>query len=257
VPGPNRLGVAMEHVQASTDQRLSLARELVKRLEADHEDEACHILSELIQPQTNNLFREVGKLTRELHETLNEFRLDERISDLTTNQIPDAKQRLNYVIDMTEESALRTIQVVEEAVPVADTLRERTRYFKNSWDSFRRREMTADEFRQLNRDIDVFLDQTDVDLSKIHGKLSDIMMAQGAQDLSGQIIRQVIELVQKVEGSLVDIIRITGQDLTDKPRQITDAGAATAMGPAVPGVNHGDVVSNQDEVDELLTSLGF
>jgi chemotaxis protein CheZ len=117
--------------------------------------------------------------------------------------------------------------------------------------------MTADEFRQLNRDIDVFLDQTDVDLSKIHGKLSDIMMAQGAQDLSGQIIRQVIELVQKVEGSLVDIIRITGQDLTERPRQIADADAATAMGPAVPGVNHGDVVSNQDEVDELLTSLGF
>jgi chemotaxis protein CheZ len=247
----------MRHSQASTDQRLSRARELVKRLEADQEDEACHILSELTQPQTNNLFREVGKLTYELYETFNEFRLDERISDLTTKQIPDAKQRLNYVIDMTEKSALGTIQVVEETVPVADTLRERTRYFKNSWDSFRRREMTADEFRQLNRDIDVFLDQMDVDLSKIHGKLSDIMMAQGAQHLSGQIIRQIIELVQKVESSLVGIIRITEQDLTHKSRPNADADPATAMGPAVPGINHGEVVCNQDEVDELLTSLGF
>ena len=247
----------MEHVQASTDQRLSMARELVKRLEADNEDEAANILSELAQPQTNNLFQEVGKLTRELHETLNEFQLDERISDLTVNQIPDAKQRLNYVIDMTEKSALRTIQVVEEAVPVADTMRDRTRYFKDSWDSFRRREMTAEEFRQLNRDIDVFLDQTDTDLSNMHGKLSDIMLAQGSQDLSGQIIRQVIELVQKVENSLVDIIRVTGQDLTIETKQTVEVDATKAMGPAVPGVNHGDVVSNQDEVDELLTSLGF
>ena len=89
-------------------------------------------------------------------------------------------------------------------------------------------------------------------------------MAQDYQDLTGQIIRRVITLVQDVENSLVELVRITGQRM--QPSAVAEVSAEKekekekdieACGPAVPGVDKGDIVSSQDDVDDLLSSLGF
>ena len=84
-------------------------------------------------------------------------------------------------------------------------------------------------------------------------------MAQDFQDLTGQIIRKVINLVQEVEDSLVELIKLSGKKLSEE-----DQGALTEIveeenghGPQVPGVDHGNTVDSQDDVDELLSSLGF
>lgn len=83
-------------------------------------------------------------------------------------------------------------------------------------------------------------------------------MAQGFQDLTGQIIRKVIALVSDLEEKLVELLRISGrpqdeQQAEEKP----EAKTPSAHGPAVPGVDKGDLVAGQDDVDDLLSSLGF
>jgi chemotaxis protein CheZ len=125
--------------------------------------------------------------------------------------------------------------------------------------------MNVDEFRDMSKEIDEFLDVTRDHAGKIHGNLSEVMMAQGFQDLTGQIIRRVITLVQEVEDNLVELIRLSGGARLERGQETREPVAVEesaedvmrGVGPSVPGVDEGGSVSGQDEVDDLLSSLGF
>ncbi|MCW8847624.1 MAG: protein phosphatase CheZ, partial [Sedimenticola sp.] len=84
-----------------SDKRLALAEELVEQLKAGNETESVHIISKLSDGIESELFIEVGRLTRELHEAINEFLIDPRINEMAQVDIPDASERLSYVITMT------------------------------------------------------------------------------------------------------------------------------------------------------------
>jgi len=86
--------------------------------------------------------------------------------------------------------------------------------------------------------------------------LNDVLLAQGFQDITGQIIKLVINLVHDVELSMVELIRITGGTSvrSDSRAQREEAELA---GPAIPSLDSGDTIAGQDDVDDLLSSLGF
>ncbi len=90
---------------------------------------------------------------------------------------------------------------------------------------------------------------------QVHHNLSEMMLAQGFQDLTGQVIRQVISLVEEVEDSLVQLVKVAG-----KPQQSSDKkeiDPIKAEGPQINAQDNPNVVNNQDDVDDLLSSLGF
>lgn len=238
---------------------LTQARELVAHLESGNDAEVERLLDHLGRRREEHLFQELGKMTRELHEALNNFQLDSRIADITESDIPDAKERLNYVIAMTEQAAHRTLGLVEEALPISGELKDNANRLHARWARFRSKDMGVEEFRELSRDLDGFLNQTVGHAGELNGKLNEVMMAQDYQDLTGQIIRRVISLVQEVEDKLVSLIRISGQERLQKP--VDEAADKDRMmrglGPQVPGAAAVDVVSGQDDVDDLLSSLGF
>ncbi|HHO69526.1 MAG TPA: protein phosphatase CheZ, partial [Gammaproteobacteria bacterium] len=127
------------------------------------------------------------------------------------------------------------------------------------WRRFRNKDMTLEEFRAMSQEIEDFLALALEHADRIHGNLSEVMLAQDFQDLTGQIIRRVIALVQEVEERLVELVRLSGgvEPDSDSGRR-GDASLARGQGPAVPGVSEaGGTVSGQDEVDDLLSSLGF
>ncbi len=251
----------MSNGNAHSQWRLEQARRLVAEMESGDGDEADRVLDELSRARESSLFKQLGKLTRELHETLNSFRLDARLASLAERDIPDAKERLNYVVGLTEQSAHRTLSAVEEGLPTAEALGHEAGDLGAEWKRFRKRELSAAEFRVLAKRMDGFFTRTAGDVEQIRGSLTEVMMAQEFQDLSGQVIRRVIGLVQEVEESLVDLLRITGAHLMAageaeaEPEPVPDLEAG--CGPAVPGVDGEDVLSGQDEVDDLLSSLGF
>lgn len=234
---------------------LEQARLLVQQLEIGDEVGAARSMDALSPLQESHLFQELGKLTRELHSTLNNFQLDSRIAGLTEKDIPDAKERLNYVIVMTQQAADRTLTSIEKLQPLTDELGSRSHALQKEWDRFRRRDMHVDEFRKLSNELETYFKWLDENVPAIQGNISDIMMAQDFQDLTGQIIKRVINLVQEVEGSLVELIRITGSQIV-KPPETNNEHDISAQGPAVPGIDKG-VVKGQDDVDDLLSSLGF
>ena len=250
-------GESMSNGAAPDQARLAQARRLVEEIESGHEEQADQVLDELTRMRESNLFRQLGKLTRELHETLNSFRLDSRLSTLAERDIPDAKERLNYVVTLTEQSAHRTLSAVEESLPAAEVLGRDAVELGGQWRRFRQRELSADEFRELARRLDGFFERTGLDAERLRGNLSEVLMAQEFQDLSGQVIRRVIHLVQEVEESLVQLLRITGAQLLGASELLPEEESEAGYGPAVPGVDTNEVLSGQDEVDDLLSSLGF
>lgn len=238
------------------DPRIGQLRELLAHLENGNANEADRLLSDIAREHDTGLFQDIGRLTRELHEALNAFRYDTRLVDLANVDIPDAKERLHYVIDMTEQAASRTLNTVEQSKPVCEEIRTRARGIHGDWRRFMQRKMDVAEFRALSARLDEFLPWAGASAERIGDNLSEALMAQGFQDLTGQIIRRVIKLVEEVEGNLVNLVRISGQKLGSGPEPSTKPTDALD-GPQVPGKRQADAVSGQDEVDDLLSSLGF
>jgi len=239
------------------DNKLERARALVAHLEAGHDDEAMDSIAELSGFHDSQLFQEVGRLTRELHDSINGFVADSRIADIAQSEMPDAAERLNYVITMTEEAANTTLGAVESAMPLADALRDDSQRLAESWKMFNARKMTVEDFRSLSSELSVFLEDTQSNSNALNAKLTEVLMAQGYQDLTGQIIRKVIDLVGDVEGKLVDLVRISGAHVTAEEKKTDNERDIKAAGPVVPGVDKGDTLDGQDDVDDLLSSLGF
>lgn len=245
------------HTGAS--ERLEQARALVASLEQGDDQEAERLLDKLTDPEEGDLFQEIGKLTRRLHESINSFATDERITSLAEKDIPDAKERLQYVIERTEHAANVALDMVEKSVPLAEEMGKRAEELSARWQRFRAREMDADEFRTLSHDLEGFFDMVSGNNRELQGNLNEVLMAQDFQDITGQIIKRVIGLVQEVEESLVRLVRVTGQRLagTETEKKKEEEKPGELEGPQVPGLAADDAVTSQDDVDDLLSSLGF
>lgn len=237
---------------------LAHAEELVRELQEGNDQKVSNLLEYIGAAREEGLYHEVGKMTRQLHDSLNAFCEDTRLDELTEDEIPDARTRLRHVITLTQKSADRSLTAVEDTMPKCDDLSNRISELGKAWQNFKRREMSVEQFRELSDKLETFFVEANDDTTAIRGGLNEIMMAQDFQDLTGQIITRVITLVEEVEGNLVEIIRLTGERLSTTDNKSTkEKSDIDPEGPKVPGVNTGNVVSGQDEVDDLLSSLGF
>ncbi|MEI8668428.1 protein phosphatase CheZ [Pseudoalteromonas sp. B131b] len=245
---------------------LEQARQLVTFLENGEHDKADQLILDTASKEQSEIFDEVGKLTRQLHEALKGFELDTRLTDLTNDAIPDAKKRLNYVIEMTENAANKTMDAVEASLPIAQQLADEISHIKPTWDRLMSREIELGEFKVLCHSIDKFMSSSHHKTDELQSFMTNILMAQDYQDLTGQVIRRIIELVREVEESLLHLLTaFSEQDIskavTQKPQKIDDPvdpeTLAGPEGPIIDKESRNDVVSDQDEVDDLLSSLGF
>lgn len=237
---------------------LEQAKSLVELLESDQQEKADELIAEIQNPINSELFAEIGKLTRQLHDSLTNFQLDSRLNDLATADIPDAKERLNYVITRTEEAANKTMDAVESIFPVIDNIASQVRAVNPAWAKLMNNEIDLPEFKSLCGDIDSLLVTTGKETSHMHSLMTDVLMAQDFQDLTGQVIRKVIDLVREVEESLINMLTAFGISAENiqgnsKPK----VGENLVEGPIVNAKERDDVVADQDDVDDLLSSLGF
>lgn len=249
------------------DELKDRARALVEQLERGDFPAAAEMIRYINEARDRSIYREVGKLTRGLHEAIVNFQIDSTSSDFDRDRISkmaNAQERLDYVINLTQKSADKTMDMVEQGIPVAERLGASASALQVDWQRLLRREMKPDEFRNLYHRIDEFLGATTQQSNELSEKFNSILLAQDFQDLSGQVIKKVITLVQEVEARLVELMRVAGQvehltgifrtPDTDKP---ADAADTVAEGPQIKAHERADVVSGQDDVDDLLSSLGF
>ena len=256
--------------QTRQDPLVEYAKTLLTQLESGESLEAMNTIANLHQVRDQFLFQEVGKLTRSLHESIKNFAIDtSRSSDAMSEEMSrmqDASDRLNYVITKTEQAANKTMDMVEGIIPVSSHIGERARELKPQWQRLMRKEIKPDEFRQLSREVEQFLDEASQETDIIGSNLSDILLAQDFQDLTGQVIKRVIQLVQEVEDNLVSLVKMAGavDQITgihyEPPATDQAVKSGPDIGPEGPIIHpeaRADVVSGQDDVDALLSSLGF
>lgn len=222
---------------------------------------ALSIISELNKTRDNTLYLEVGRLTRSLHESIRNFHIDSANSSETDlNSIEDASDRLAYVVDMTNKAANKTLDLVEATMPYASGISNEAQHLKEDWTRLQKKQMKPEEFRVLTATMGTFLAKLCDDSDKVYANLSEILLAQDFQDLTGQVINRVTGLVKDVEHSLVDLVRMAGKvdELTGTVHQLEkqDTGIE-GEGPQLHAEQREDLVAGQDDVDDLLSSLGF
>lgn len=203
------------------------------------------------EERQEQVFTKIGQMTRMLHDTLRELGYD-RMLEETAKQIPDARQRLTYIATMTEQAASRVLNATDIAQPIQDRQEEGSRELKARWDRLYAKDLSVDEFKVLAKDTHAFLGQVADDSKVVNEQLLEIMMAQDFQDLTGQVIKKIVDLAAALEEGLVNVLL---QVVPDSKRTPVNEGLLN--GPVVNGEGREDVVTNQEQVDDLLESLGF
>ena len=231
---------------------------LAGALAAGDEPRFFEELDALVQRRERTLFGELRKLTGDLQAALERFRVDSRLMDLAEKEVPDARHRLDHVLKLTDEAAHRTMDLVEQSGPLAERTAREAADIVGLWRQFRARNIDVADFRKLVERMDAFLESARTDMDKVRGNLSEVLLAQGYQDLSGQIIRGVMKLVAELEIALVDLVKLskTGTGGASPSKPLSDE-TRRGFGPAIPGINNGPAVSGQQDVDALLSGLGM
>lgn len=202
--------------------------------------------------QQEAVFNRIGHMARTLHDTLGQLGYD-KVIEQAVSVLPDAKDRLAYVANLTEQAACKVLNATDVASPIVDDIANNGQALAKRWDAAFANQLTTQDFRQLAVDTRSFLGtQLPEKTAATHAQLTEIMMAQDFQDLTGQVIKKIVALAQELESGLMAVLL----EVVPPQRQ-TDEVKSLMNGPVVNAEGRTDVVVNQGQVDDLLESLGF
>jgi len=195
---------------------------------------------------------QIGHLTRKLHDAMRELGYD-RLLENAAQAFPDARDRLTYVASMTEKAADKALSAIEHARPIQDRLGAQAAELAKDWDKVFSSELGPENFKALAERTRGFLVEVPAQTSATNAQLTNIMMAQDFQDLTGQVIQKVTKMAQEVEQQLLNLL------VQNVPPERREAAQSLGLlnGPVVRSDGRNDIVTNQAQVDELLESLGF
>jgi chemotaxis protein CheZ len=236
---------------------------LTEALRAEDEKAFFAAVDHIVQMREPGIVTEVRKLTGDLQKALERFSVESKLADFAEHEIPDARARLDHVISMTDEAAHRTLDLVEQSGPLAERTAKAAGTLLDMVNAYRTQTTGVQGFEGVARSIDAyvpvvraieaFLPAARADSELIRRNLADVLLAQGYQDLTGQIIRSVMKLVAELENALTDLSRLSG----DVVEHATMGEDSASHGPVVPGVTKGEVAAGQTDVDALLSGLGM
>lgn len=215
-------------------------------------DEAAEAESGSTWPAQDKVFHQIGQMARQLHDTIRELGYD-KVLEKTVTAIPDAKDRLAYVANLTEQAACRVLNATDVANPLLNEVENQSRQLGARWDKVFANASSIEDFKALAIETRQFLGSDLPGKSQaMRGQLTEIMMAQDFQDLTGQVIKKIVTLAQDLESGLMGVL----VEVVPEERR-TDEVESLMNGPVVNADGRADVVVNQQQVDDLLESLGF
>lgn len=203
-------------------------------------------------PAQGKVFQQVGQMARLLHDTLGNLGFDDLLKN-TVAALPDAKDRLSYIANLTEQAACKVLNATDVANPLQDELESGASLLAAKWDRLYANQMNVDEFKLLAAETRAFLKSAVPQrTAATKEQLMEIMMAQDFQDLTGQVIKKVVSVAQDLESQLMGVlIEVMPGD------RRTDSVNSLLNGPVIDAAGRADVVASQQQVDDLLDSLGF
>ena len=204
-------------------------------------------------PQSGNeeMYEQIGQITRKMHNALRDMGYDkslERVADA----IPDARDRLSYIASLTKGAADRVLNAIDVAQPLQDDLGGNAKALSERWNLLYANQLSTEEFKQLANDTRQYLNQVPQQTHETSTQLLEIVMAQDFQDLTGQVIKKMMDMFKTLEAEMLTLL------VEFSPEHKKGALDSSLLnGPAINQEGNPDVMSNQQQVDDLLGSLGF
>ena len=193
---------------------------------------------------TADVFLQLGSITRLLHDTLAQVGVMPKLQ-LAADGLPDARSRLNYIAEKTASAADKVLNSVDQAKAEHKLIADATRQMA--------RDIAADPVKAVaSGAVMNFVGDVEASTARIDQHLTDIMLAQDFHDLTGQVVTKVVKLATELEDSLLKLLMQVVP--ADQVHKVEDA---FLNGPVVNPEGRSDVVTNQEQVDDLLASLGF
>ena len=194
----------------------------------------------------------VGHMTRTLHDSLRGLGLD-KLVEKAASDIPDARDRLDYVARLSEQAARRVLDATDAASPLQDAIESRSAEVRTQWQALLDGGTAAEsDWRALAERTVAAMLETERAATATRAELMNIMLAQDFQDLTGQVIGKITSIAQDLEKQLVQVL------IDFAPSEIRrDLDNGLLNGPQIKPEGNVEVVANQGQVDDLLDSLGF
>lgn len=211
---------------------------------------------ERLREQLNaELNPELKRLTASAQSALRRFREQARIDELAVQDVPDARKRLAQVVKITEDAAHRTLDLIERSSPLVDRWSHEAGQLLEEWNTYASRDLAA--LSLWPERVQEFLECATRDSEHVRRCLSNMLLAQGYQDLTGQIIGHVAELVSELETVLMQLVQLAnGEDTRRMPvLKLPLENHSRGVGPHVPGIGDAVAVTGQDDIDALIASV--
>jgi len=200
--------------------------------------------------QSDQVINKIGHLTRSLHDSLRELGYDKNLERAAAT-IPDARDRLNYVATLTQQAADKVLNATDAAQPIVEKIEVESQRLAREWQKLLDKQLDVNQFKNLALQTHAFLVDVPKQTKATNAYLMDIMMAQDFQDLTGQVIKKITDVVHKLESQLLTLL------VENAPAEKVQVAGEMLNGPVINGHLRDDVVTNQQQVDDLLESLGF
>ena len=216
---------------------------------------------------SDRILARIGQLTRTLRDSMRELGLDKHV-ERAAEAVPDARDRLKYIADMTEQAAERVLSAIDVAKPIQMQLQKDAAELDARWEQWYEAPIERAEVRALMTDTRTFLRGVPEATTATNAQLMEIMLAQDFQDLTGQVIKKITDVVYLIEQQLLGVL-VENIALERREQFAANAAALAAEpsstgspehllnGPQINPEGKADVMQDQSQVDDLLASLGF
>lgn len=203
------------------------------------------------EPTPASMYEQIGQLTRKMHDALRDLGYDKSLEKVA-EAIPDAKDRLSYIASLTESSAERVLNATDIAKPFQDKLESQATALSERWEKLYANLLSVEEFKKLAEETRQYLKDVPNQTQATNTQLLEIVMAQDFQDLTGQVIKKMMGMVKILETELVHFLIEFSPD-----SKKGELNSSLLNGPVINPEGKADVVTSQQQVDDLLESLGF
>lgn len=213
-------------------------------------EKAQEILEDLSQvKEGSELFKEIGQIARQLHSAFKDFMqaLDPALKELALDYLPDSESRLQHLIKLTEEAANTTLDCTERMNERNASDVELIEQLKQHISRLKPIGKGAEE---RMREMEAIISKLEESRSADKEDINTILSAQNFQDLSGQTVMKVMDIMRDLQNRLVGIIKTFGLKVEKRAKK-----KEGLYGPAHEKVE--GALRSQDEVDALLAQFGF
>jgi chemotaxis protein CheZ len=213
VAAPTRAPVAQKDASGDDDELQALFDSVAAEFDAEPPEEAVAAASgptpssDVVGSDQSReaMYTRIGQMTRKVHNALRALGNQEELQDVVV-AIPDARERLTYIAQMTEQAASRVLNATDIAQPIQNKVQADAMGLQQQWEKLYSNQLSIEEFKTLSNETRAFLGNVVEGTRATNEQLMEIMMAQDFQDLTGQVIKKVVDLAQRLETELLEVL---------------------------------------------------